>query len=388
MEGTNQDFVSIGEGKSTKIEFNEISRADINLNQLGKNLKIIKSKLDSEVKFMAVAKGDAYGHGLVPIGRELEKRGCDSIGVVRLIEAVSLREGNVKVPIVVLAPIMPSQSSWVVKYNITPMVDNEIIAAALNEEAVIQDKIVPVHIKINTGLNRYGVEVEGALKFFHVINEKYSHIKIEGIYTHFKDPENNKQFTYDQLTKFNKVLKQLEEAGLRPPIAHAAGSAGIIMYPGSHYDMVRCGLILYGLQHKPGEKLLPEGVKSIMSLKSKIIKIKEVKKGESGGYGNTFIAKRDSLTAVVGIGYGDGVSRGWKQVLAAGKRVPVVNYFMDGLLIDITDISDKVKEFDEVVIVGKQGSEVITWEEACQDLNEYMDEQFQRITERLPKHYF
>lgn len=388
MNNTEKEFVTIAEGKSSETVLEEISIADINLTQLRKNLDIIKSKLNPKVKFMAVAKGDAYGHGLVSIAEELEKCGCDAIGVVRLTEAVALREGKIKIPVVILSPLMSSQSSWIVDHNIIPMVDNEKIVAALDKEAAMKDKIVTVHVKVNTGLNRYGIEADEVVRFIHMINEKYSHIKIEGIYTHFKDPEYNEQFTCEQIAKFNKVLKDLEEAGIRPLIAHAAASAGILMYQESHYDMVRCGLILYGLAHKPGEKLLPEGVKPIMSLRSKILKIDEIKEGHSGGYGNIFVAKRDSFAAVVGIGYGDGISRGWKEVIVAGEKVPVVNYFMDGLLIDITDIIDKVKEFDEVVIVGKQGNESITWEEACHNMNAYMDEQFQRITERVPKHYF
>jgi alanine racemase len=388
METMKKEFVSIAEGKSSQTVIEEINIADINLTQLSKNLKIIREKIDANVKFMAVAKGDAYGHGLVPIVKELEKNKCDAIGVVRLTEAVALRKAEIKISIIVLAPLMPDQCSWVVENEITPMIDNERIVSALDKEAAEKGKIVNVHVKVNTGLNRYGLKVKDVVRFIHMVNEKYLHIKMEGIYTHLRDPEYNRQFTYEQIKKFNNVLKELEELNLRPPIAHAAGSAGILMYPESHYDMVRCGLILYGLVHKPGEKLLPKGVKPIMSLKSKIIKIEKIKENESGGYGNNFIAKRDSCVAVVGIGYGDGISRGWKKVLISGKKVPIVSYFMDGILVDITDVKDKVKEFDEVVVVGEQDNEIISWEEVCYDMDVYMDEQFQRITERVPKHYF
>ncbi|NMF05800.1 alanine racemase [Clostridium beijerinckii] len=388
MKTIEKEFVVIAEGKSSETCLQEFNRIDINLTQLRKNVDILRSTLNPGVKFMAVVKGDAYGHGLVPIAQELEKCKCDAIGVVRLTEAIALRKGKIKIPVVILAPLMPSQCQWVVEHNISVMVDNEKIVSALDKEAVSKDKMVDVHIKVNTGLNRYGIETDEVVRFIHIINEKYPHINIKGIYTHFKDPEYNEQFTYDQMMKFNKVLKKLEEVNLRPPIAHAAGSAGILMYPESHYDMVRCGLILYGLEHKPDEKMLPEGVSPIMSVKSKIIKLDKVKANASGGYGDNFIAKRDSVVAVVGIGYGDGISRGWKEVLIAGKKVPVVNYFMDGMLVDVTDIKEEVKEFDEVVIIGKQGDESISWEDACQSMNSYMDEQFQRITERVPKHYF
>lgn len=388
MKTREKEFVNIAESNPSEPFFKEVNIADVNLTQLRKNLDVIRNKLKRGVKFMAVVKGDAYGHGLVPVTKELEKCGCDAIGVVRLTEAVALRKGEIKIPVIILAPLIPSQSSWVVDYDITTMVDNERIVAALEESAAEKNKIINVHIKVNTGLNRYGVEVEEVLKFIHIINEKYLHIKIEGIYTHFKDPENNKKFTYDQLKKFNDVLNKLEEVNMRPPIAHAAGSAGILMYPESHLDMVRCGLILYGLEHKANENLLPEEVKHLMSIKSRILKIRKIKAGESGGYGDNFIAKRDSTVAVVGIGYGDGISRGWKEILVSGQRVPIVTYFMDGILVDITDVKHKVNEFDEVVIVGKQNNKIINWEEACHNMNSYIDEQFQRITERVPKHYF
>lgn len=385
MKTIEKEFVVIAEGKSSETCLQEFNRIDINLTQLRKNVDILRNGLNPGVKFMAVVKGDAYGHGLVPIAQELEKCKCDAIGVVRLTEAVALREGKIKIPVVILAPLMPSQCQWVVEHNISVMVDNEKIVSALDKQAASKNKVVDVHIKVNTGLNRYGIETDEVVRFIHMINEKYLHINIKGIYTHFKDPEYNEQFTYDQMMKFNEVLKKLEEVNLRPPIAHAAGSAGILMYPESHYDMVRCGLILYGLEHKPDEKMLPEGVRPIMSVKSKIIKLDKVKANASAGYGDSFIAKRDSVVAVVGIGYGDGISRGWKEVLISGKRVPVVNYFMDGMLVDVTDIKEEVKEFDEVVIIGKQGDESISWEDACQSMNSYMDEQFQRITERVPK---
>lgn len=388
MKIREKEFVSIAEGKPSESFFKEVNIADVNLTQLHKNFNIIRNKLKHGVKFMVVVKGDAYGHGLVPIAKELERYRCDAIGVVRLTEAVALRKGGIKIPIVILAPLIPSQSSLVVDSDITPMVDNERIIAALEECAAKKDKMINVHVKVNTGLNRYGVQVEDVLKFISMINEKYLHIKIEGIYTHFKDPENNRNFTYEQLQKFQDVLNKLEKLNMRPPIAHAAGSAGILMYPESHLDMVRCGLILYGLEHKTNEKLLPKEINTIMSLKSRILKVRKIKAGESGGYGDDFIAKRDSTLAVVGMGYGDGISRGWKEILISGQKVPVVNYFMDGILVDITDIQHKVNEFDEAVIVGKQNNEIIRWEEACNKMNSHIEEQFQRITERVPKHYF
>lgn len=380
--------IAIDEKEVLKYPIPEINEMDVNLSQLQRNFNIIRNLLKPETKIMVVLKGDAYGHGMVPIAYELEHFKCDAFGVVRLIEAFTLREAGIKIPIILLAPIIPSQASWVVKNNITPMVDNEEIVKALYKSALANHKIVNVHIKINTGLNRYGIEPEKATEFIRRIQQEYPKVIVEGIYTHFQDAEFNSEFTNKQIKSFNKVLRQLAEENLRPSIAHAAASAGILMYPESHYDMVRCGIIMYGLEHKEGEKNLPRGVKQLVTLKARIIRIQSLKAGEFGGYGSKFIAKKDTIVAIVALGYGDGVSRNWKEVLIAGRRVPVVNYFMDGLMVDISDIGETVREFDEAVIIGTQGTESISWEEASKYLGSYADEQIQRITERVPKHYF
>lgn len=378
----------ITEGKFYEGTFPEINRADVNLSQLKRNVDIIRSKLKPGTKFLAVVKGDAYGHGLVPMARALEKFKCDALGVVRLTEALALRHGGIKLPILMLAPIMPRQVRWVIEYDITPMVDNERIVNSLERSAVGINKKIDVHLKINTGLNRYGIMPDEAEGFISTINKNYPHIRVEGIYTHFRDPESDSDFTKLQIEKFNCMLKHLEDKGLRPKLVHAAGSSGILMYPESHYDMVRCGTILYGLEYKEKGKLLPEGVYPIMTIKSSILRIENVKSGDSGGHENSFAAEKDSRIAVIGIGYGDGISRGWKEVIIGGQRVPVVSYFMDGIIADISGVNKEVREFDEVVLIGKQGEESITWEEACHKINTYVDEQFQRITERVPRHYY
>lgn len=381
---------------STNIDNNEISKypipevnqMDINLTQLQKNYRIIRSLLSPNTKFMAVLKGNAYGHGLIPIARELENCKCDAFGLVRLIEAYTLRNAGIKTPIIILAPIAPHQIPWIVRYNITPMVDNDKIIYSLEKYASNKNIIINVHIKINTGLNRYGICTNEAVKFIKKVHDKCPHINIEGIYTHLQDPDLNTEMTYKQIKCFDELINHLIKENLRPKIAHIANSSGILKYPQSHYDMVRCGIILYGLEHKEEELILPEGIKSLITLKAKIVKLSTIKKGEVGGYGRSFVANRNTKVAIVGIGFGDGVSRGWREVLIAGHRMPIVNYFMDGIMVDITDLKEPVKEFDEAVLIGRQGKEEITWEDACRKLGSYIDEQIQHITERVPKHYF
>ena len=366
----------------------EVIRLDINLSQLQRNVKAISVLIKPEVKFMAVVKGNAYGHGLVPIAMALEEFGCYSLGVVRITEAIALREAGIKIPIVMLAPIMPSQAEEVIQHNLTIMLDNESIAYEVNKCAKNHNKVIKVHIKVNTGLNRFGIEPGKVSEFIKNINDNCKSLELEGIYTHFRDPEFNKPFTDTQIATFNEVLENLEIEGLRPPLAHAAATGGILMYPEAHYDMIRGGILLYGEEYLKGQKIIPEGVLPLTSLVSRVIKINEVQEGQPIGYGYKHISVKKSRIAVIAGGYGDGASRGWKQILINGQKVPVVNYAMDCLEADITDIEGAVKEYDEAVLVGHQGNECITWEEACYGLNSEVDEQLQRITNRVPKNYY
>lgn len=365
-----------------------INKADINLTQLNRNVSSIKDKLKAGVKFMAVVKANAYGHGLVEISSEMENIGCDYLGVARLSEAIQLRNNGIMLPILVLTPIIPHQADVAIKNNITLAIDNLNAANNLNKIANEIGLKVNIHIKVNTGLNRYGCNKLEVIDFIKYVVKNCPNLNIEGIFTHFRDGEYDKEFTEFQIKEFNTLINQLENESLRPPIVHAAGSSGILLYPESHYDMVRCGLILYGLELLEDQKCLPEGIKPIMTLKSCILKIRNIKSGEYSGYGNGFKMFRDGTIAVVGIGYGDGVSRKWKEVLIAGQKLPVVNYCMDSIIVDITDSKVSIKEFDEVVIVGTEQGETISWEQACKGINMSTDEQLQRITERVYRNYY
>ena len=366
----------------------ESIRQDINLSQLQHNVNAISKLLKPGVKFMAVVKGNAYGHGHIPIAKALEGFGCHSLGVVRIIEAIMLREAGIKIPVVVLAPIMPNQAEEAVKYDLTIMLDNETIAWEVNKYAKNYNKKIKVHIKVNTGLNRFGLEPAKVPEFIKNIKSTCDNIEIEGIYTHFRDPEFNKPFTDTQIAIFDEMLEDLDKEGIRPPLAHAAATGGILMYPEAHYDMIRCGILLYGEEYLKGKRVLPEDVLPLTSLIGRIIKINEVEAGQAIGYGDKSIATRKSRIAVIAGGYGDGVSRGWKQVLICGQKVAIVNYAMDCVEADITEVAGDVQVYDEAVFIGQQGSECITWEDACYGLNSEVDEQLQRITSRVQRNYY
>jgi alanine racemase len=302
-------------------------------------------------------------------------------------EAIELRKSGIKIPIVMLSPITPNQVEAVIINDITIMLDNDVIAAEVNKCAENHDTIVKVHIKINTGLNRFGIDPNKAIEFIKSIKNNFSSLFVEGIYTHFRDPEFNKSFTENQIAIFSEVLKKLDREGIRPPLAHSAASGGILMYPEAQYDMIRCGILLYGEEYLKGQRVMPIGVMPLTSLISQVIKINEVEAGQPIGYGDKHITREKCRIAVIAGGYGDGVSRGWKQVLINGQKVPIINYAMDCIEADITNVEGVVREYDEVVLIGHQGDECITWEKACYGLNSEVDEQLQRITARVPKNY-
>jgi alanine racemase len=385
---SNSNSYHKNENDVTSYHLPEVNELEINLSQLKRNAEIIRGLLKPQVRFLAVLKGDAYGHGMIPVAYELEKCGCDAFGVVRLNEAVTLREAGIKLPVFLLAPVTYAQVPWIIKYDITVMADQEELITVLDQICKEEHKTAKVHIKINTGLNRYGINQNEAVSFIEMVHSKYSFIEVEGVYTHFQNPDYNNEMTKYQMECFDRVIKSLEASLLRPPIVHAAGTTGIFKYPQAHYDMVRCGVLLFGLEHTKGEKDIPAGILPLMTLKGRIIKIRTIKKGEYGGYGNAFLAAKDTRVAIIGLGYGDGVGRGWKEVLIAGRRVPVINYFMDGIMADVTELGNLAREFEEAVAVGTQGSETIDWGEVCKWFGTYEDEQIQRITKRVPKHYF
>lgn len=376
------------ETEKIKDEVEEVNEININLSQLRRNYSIIKSLLKPSTKFMAILKGDAYNHGILPIAKELEGLGCDAFGIVRVSEAVALRKAGIQIPIYILAPIMPEAVDMIVTYDITIMVDDDSYFDVIDKVAAQYKKVVKVHLKVNTGLNRYGISGDYIIDFLQNIKLTYSNIHVEGIYTHFQNPDKNEKMSKEQIFKFNETLKKLEEAGLKPNITHASESAAILNYPEAQYDMVRCGLILFGLEHTKGEKKMPKGVKALMNVTGRVTKIRSISSGDYGGYGELFVADKITHVAVVSLGYADGIIRGWKEILIAGHRVKVINYFMDAILVDISMIKDRIKLWDKAVIIGQQGEEVIEWGEVVSWFNTYEDEQIQFLTQRVPRYYY
>ena len=339
---------------------------EINLDAIANNVKNIKKLIGKKKELMAVVKGNAYGHDILEIASVVLNNGATRLAVARLEEGIFLRKSGITVPILVLGLTLKQQVEPLVSYNITPTVSEYEMIEKLSDSAFKEDKIVKVHLKVDTGMGRIGIPPNHVLNFIKKV-KVLKNVEIEGIFTHFSvADEKDKSYTEAQFKKFVEVLNILEKEGIRIPVKHVGNSATLLDLPHMWLDMVRPGISLYGLY--PSEdvqktiKLTPA-----YSFKTRIVFLKELLQGEDVGYGRTYTTKKKrTVVASLPVGYADGYNRllsNKGEVLVKGKRFPIIGRIcMDQCIIDVTDLS-QVKIGDEVVLWGKQGHEEITIEE-------------------------
>jgi len=335
--------------------------AEINLKNLEHNFKTIKLRLDLKTKILVTVKADAYGHGLIPVAKRLVANGVDFFGVASIDEGIKLRTAGIKAPILILGLILKKDILPLFNYNLIPTVCDFEFAFALNQKAVKLNKPINLHIKVDTGMGRIGVLYAGA---FNLVSKIHSlkFIKIDGIFTHFPLADINRKFTVSQIKLFNQLVIDLKKRGVVIPLIHAANSAGLIDYRDSHFTMVRPGLVIYGLHPKQGLKI---NLKPVLSLKTRVIFIKQVPAGYGVSYGHAYVTKRRTRIATLPIGYGDGYPRnlsnlGW--ILIGNEKMRISGRIcMDQIMVDVG--RQKLKIGDEVVLIGKQGTQEITTEE-------------------------
>lgn len=335
--------------------------AEINLKNLEYNFFQIKSRVNPGTKIMVTVKADAYGHGLIPVAKRLSACGVDFFGVASIDEGIKLREAGIKTPVLILGLILKKDMAPLFKYNFSTTVCEEELPRALNNMSRKLGKRVNVQIKVDTGMGRIGVQHYDAYKLVAKIN-KFKHINIEGIFTHFAFADLNKEFTYYQIDLFDRLLIRLNKGGISIPLVHAANSMGLLDYKNSHFNMVRPGLITYGLYPKGNLKIK---LKPVLSLMTRIVFIKNVSRGIGISYGHDYITQKAIRIATLPIGYGDGYPRNLSnkaEVLIGGKRFKMCGKIcMDQIMVDLG--GSKVKVADEVVLIGVQGKEKITAEE-------------------------
>lgn len=361
--------------------------AEIDLEVIAHNCRAIQGVLAKNAGIMAVVKANAYGHGMNEISKVLQKLKIAYLGVATLDEALTLRKAKIRTPILILGSVLPEEAEIAVKNNITLTLCNTELLKAL--KSIVKDGLKPkVHIKVDTGMGRIGVWHEDAVKFVKETN-KIKAIDIEGIYTHFSIAGRDKFFTQHQINYFEKILSALEDLGIKVPLRHAANSIACVDWKKSHLNMVRPGIIIYGIYPKRNFPRLIE-LKPAFSLKTKIAFIKNTPPGRSISYGRTYITQQDTKIATLPIGYADGYGRilsNKAEVLVGGRRAPVVGKVtMDQTMIDVGHMKD-VKVGDEVVLIGKQKDDEIRIERLARLAGTIPYELVTGITSRVPRLY-
>ena len=323
--------------------------AEINLDFLRSNFLEIRSAV-GQVGILPVVKADAYGHGAIVIARELHSLGVERFGTATALEAIELRKANIDTPVVILSGLTISQLPLLLSYDLIPAVYNFEFLNALNEFTQKHKKRVSIHINVDTGMGRLGFSPGEAAR---ALNGEYPYIQIEGLYTHFANADTvADSYTETQLKRF---LELVQRSGRNIRYIHAANSAGVLNFPRSHLNFVRPGLILYGISPCADQTIRQ---KPILSLKSRIIALRNVPKGETIGYGRTFRASRDSVIATVPFGYADGLRRNLSNRLNVeihDQLCPVAGTIsMDLCMVDVTDLRDRIQLQDEVVFIGSR----------------------------------
>lgn len=371
--------------------------ARINLDAVRENIERMKRNIAPSTKIMAVIKTDGYGHGALPIARELEQ--MDEVcgfAVATAEEALFLRKAGIRKAVLILGYTFPDSYARLIEEDVEMTVFREDTLAQIQEEVrklrKRKEKVrARVHIKTDTGMNRIGIKPDESGLAFVRKADAAEEIEIKGIFTHFaRADEADKSAAYHQLRVFEDFLQKVKEQTGYLPIRHCSNSAGIIEMPEANMDMVRAGIILYGLW--PSEEVDRGKVplEPVLSLYSRIVYIKEIDRGDSVSYGGTFTAKGPMKVATIPVGYGDGYPRslsGKGYVLIGGKKAPVLGRIcMDQFMVDVSHI-EGVKEGDVVTLIGRDGKEAITMEELGELSGRFNYELACDLGKRIPRIY-
>ncbi len=367
--------------------------AGINISAILHNLQEMHKNIKENAQIMAVIKTDGYGHGALPIAKAIEEVPyLWGYGVATVDEAISLIDDGRKKPILILGVSFPEQFDAIVKNDIRACVCDYDVAEKLSAIAVAKNKMAHIHIKIDTGMSRIGFQVnEATANVIHKISQ-LPNIKIEGIFTHFSNAdEMDKRITFGQMDLFQHMCQMLEERGVQIPIKHCSNSAGIVDIPEANMNMVRAGIILYGLWPSEDVNKSKMDLQPVMSLKSHISYLKELEKGRSISYGGTYVTPEKQIIATIPVGYGDGYARGLSNkgyVLIHGQKAPICGRVcMDQFMVDVSHI-EGVQVGDKVTLLGQDGTLCITMEELGELSDRFNYEFACLITPRVPRVYY
>ncbi|HXE74830.1 MAG TPA: alanine racemase [Candidatus Xenobia bacterium] len=372
--------------------------AEISLNQLKENLNIIRRHVGDR-KVLCVVKADAYGHGAVPVARALEEAGADALGVACVAEAVELRRGGIRAPVIVLTGFFPGEEQELLEYGITPGITEIGQLERLEKAAAAAGRPVRCHVKFDTGMGRLGIPCNEVGRLLEVLSQCRA-VRVEGLYTHFAAAEDfTSSQTAEQVARFEKLRAQCAAAGLKPAAIHLANTGAIVARPETWGTMVRPGSMLYGYlsfykfpegQDRSAELAAQVPVRPVLTLKAQVYSIRELPAGAPLGYGATFVASRPSRIAILPVGYGDGWRRGLSgkaRVIVRGRFAPMVGTVgMDLTFADVTDIPG-TQPGDEIVLIGINGTQAIPPTELARSLGTVASEVLTGLSKRVPRIY-
>jgi len=350
---------------------------EINRKALLHNLRQFRQRIGKKTKIMAVVKSNAYGHGLGEVAKIVGSK-TDWFGVNSLEEGIFLRQTKINQPILVLGYIPLSLIKEAIENDLSFVAYNQKTFSRANQEAKKLKKRAKIHLKLETGTNRQGVDIKAALSLAQS-SRREKGLELEGLYTHYANIEDtlDPSFAQEQLRKFKEAEKLLQKEGVKIPFKHTACTAATILFQETYFNLIRLGIGLYGLwpsretKVSAQEKEIKINLKPVLTWKTKVAQVKEIGKGETVGYGRTFTTRRRTKMAILLVGYWDGYDRklsNSSRALVKGYSAPVVGRIcMNMMIVDITEIP-RVKPEDEVVLLGKQDREEITAEEMAQKI--------------------
>jgi alanine racemase len=362
------------------------SWVEVDLGRFAANWAEMKRLAGPDVKILQVVKADAYGHGAIEISNAALKNGASCLGVANADEGVQLRVSGIAAPILILSPATGSEIDQIIKYNLIPSVSDLGFAREFQEKARRAGIRAPLHVEVDTGMGRGGTIQAEACQAIREITS-LPNVSVEGIFTHFSESEILSYYNDLQWRAFREVLAKLEAGGFRIPIRHISNSGAILNYPDYHLDMVRPGIMSYGIYPSP-ETRCRASLVPVMSFKTRVVLVKEFPEGYSIGYGRTFITRQPTRIATIPVGYGDGFdwplsNRG--EALIRGKRVPIAGRIsMDMCTLDVSAIPECAVG-DEVILMGEQGGERITADEIAAKVGSISYEILCALGKRAPR---
>lgn len=366
--------------------------AEIDLSALRENLSWLRQRVGLGVKILTVVKADAYGHGIRPIAGLLMQSGTDLFGVANLSEAEAIRNVGKGWPTLMLGACLPAEVERAIEIGVMPTISSFAEAQAFSEVAVRRGAQVKLHVKVDTGMGRLGVPCEKARALIREI-QLMPGVQSEGIYTHYASAEDEPEFSRKQREDFHAVLGELRQDGICPPLVHANNSAAVLCEPGSDFNVIRPGLLVYGVTPPGSRDYSADWISKLrpaLSFYCRVGMVKRVKAGTRLSYGGTYVAPREIRVATLTAGYGDGYLRSGSnraQVLIGGRRCQVLGRItMDQMLVDVSEV-ESVEAGDPAVLIGWQRDERISVNEVAGWSGTVPWEVFTSITYRVPRIY-